>query len=171
VLDARRCISYLTIELKGPIPRGLRPGIGNRVFGCDVCNEVCPYNRRLDRDPIAPSHARSRDEAHWAPRLVDLLALDEQRFAERFEGTPVMRAKRRGLLRNVCVALGNWADPSAIPALRRALDDQDALVRGHAAWALGRIGTDAAMDALRGASPRETDSWVASELAAALSST
>jgi epoxyqueuosine reductase len=129
-LDARLCISYLTIELKGSIPVELRPLIGDRVFGCDDCLEVCPWNRfaRL-------ANYRPRE----FPALPELLTWDEPRFREFFRDTPYYRLKRRGLLRNVCVALGNRGDQSAIPALRRALEDPEPLVREHAAWALTRL--------------------------------
>lgn len=165
VLDARRCISYLTIELKGPIPRELRPLMGNRIFGCDICQEACPWNRRFARPTaLAPELAPGR----VAPPLLELLALDEEAFQRRFAGSPVKRAKRRGLLRNVAVALGNWGDPAAVPALSRALADAEPLVRGHAAWALGRFGIPPARQALEQALPAEPDGWVCDEIVAAL---
>ena len=138
VLDARRCISYLTIELKGPIPHELRPAMGNWIFGCDLCQVVCPWNRRFAR-PARLAAFRPRPDM-TAPKLLDLLALDEDGFRRRFRNSPVQRAKRRGLLRNVCVALGNWGDPLAVPGLVEALNDSEPLIRGHAAWALGQIG-------------------------------
>lgn len=168
VLDARKCISYLTIELKGPIPAELREGIGNRIFGCDVCNDVCPYNRQFGISTADTTFQPRSDLV--APELLDLLALDETRFRTRFEHTPLMRPKRRGLLRNVCVALGNWGDPTAAPGLTQALTDQEPLVRGHAAWALGQIGTPDARHAVATALRHETDIWVKDEMAAALHS-
>lgn len=162
VLDARRCISYLTIELKGPIPRELRPLMGNRVFGCDICQEVCPWNRRFARPTVEPAFQPRLDA--MAPLLLDLIALDEAGFRRRFRRSPVKRAKRRGLLRNAAVALGNWGDPAAVPALARALDDAEPLIRGHAAWALGRIATAGARRALGQALTTETDRWVREEL-------
>lgn len=135
-LDARRCISYLTIELKGPIPVELRAAIGNRIFGCDDCLAVCPWNRFAQEGNLMKAHARA-DLA--APDLVELLSLDDAGFERRFAGTPILRAKRRGLLRNVCVALGNTGDARALPALRRAADDPDALIAEHAHWAIERI--------------------------------
>ena len=135
-LDARRCISYLTIELKGPIPLELRPAIGNRIYGCDDCLAVCPWNRFAREACMMAAHARP-DLA--APDLLELLALDEPGFQRRFHGTPILRAKRRGLLRNVCVALGNIGDASALPALARAGHDPDALIAEHARWALEQI--------------------------------
>ena len=162
VLDARRCISYLTIELEGPIPTELRPLLGNRIFGCDICQEVCPWNRRFARQSLESSFQPGPDSI--APRMLDLIALDEEGFRRRFRHSPIKRAKRRGLLRNVAVALGNWGDPGAVPALVRALGDAEPLIRGHAAWALGRIGTTEARTALGEALAIETDSWVHEEL-------
>ena len=166
VLDAQRCISYLTIELKGPIPRELRPLMGNRVFGCDICQEVCPWNRRFAR-PTAEPAFQPRPDA-MAPRLLDLIALDDEGFRRRFRGSPVKRARRRGLLRNVAVALGNWGDPVAVPALAHALNDAEPLIRGHTAWALGRIATGEARRVLQQALSTETDGWVQEELRLAL---
>lgn len=136
VLDARRCISYLTIELKGPIPVELRPAIGRRVFGCDDCLEVCPWNRFARAGRLMRAHARAD---LTVPDLLELLALDEAGFKARFAGTPLLRAKRRGLLRNACVALGNAGDPQALPALTRAVADPDPLVAEHARWAIEQI--------------------------------
>jgi epoxyqueuosine reductase len=163
VLDARRCISYLTIELRGPIPMGLRPGLGNRIFGCDICNEVCPYNRQHARragDPMP-------DLELAAPHLVALAGVDAAAFKARYGSTPVARPGRAGFLRNVAVALGNWGSAEAVPALTRLLGDEAPLVRGHAAWALGRIDRPAARRALARAAGRETDGWVREELDAA----
>jgi epoxyqueuosine reductase len=145
LLDARRCISYLTIELKGFIPRHLRPLIGNHIFGCDICQEICPYNVRA-RPTMEKAYA-PRKGLH-APDLIPLLSLDEEEFRQRFRGSPILRAKRRGLLRNVAVALGNTKSREAVPALIQALDDRESLVRGHVAWALGQIGSPEAVRAL-----------------------
>jgi epoxyqueuosine reductase len=166
VLDARRCISYLTIELKGPIPRGLRTAMGNRIFGCDICQEVCPWNRRFAQ-PTAEPAFQPAGEA-MAPSLLELMALDEPSFRQRFRDSPIKRAKRRGLLRNVAVALGNWADAAATPVLSRALDDGEALIRGHAAWALGRIGDRRGRQALAQRQSFEQDPWVREEIELAL---
>lgn len=166
VLDARRCISYLTIELRGPIPHELRPQMGNWVFGCDLCQVVCPYNRRFAQ-PSRLAALQPKPEMA-APRLLDLLALDEAGFRQRFRGSPVLRAKRRGLLRNVCVALGNWGDPTAVPGLMEALHDSEPLVRGHAAWALGQIATPASRQALKGAAELEEDGYALGEIVRAL---
>ena len=135
-LDARLCISYLTIELKGSIPIELRPAIGNRIFGCDDCLAVCPWNRFAREGKLMKQHARP-DLA--APDLIELLQLDEAGFKSHFAGTPVLRTKRRGLLRNVCVALGNTGDASALPHLQKAAKDSEPLIAGHARWAMERI--------------------------------
>jgi epoxyqueuosine reductase len=168
-MDARRCISYLTIELKGPIPRELRPALGNRIYGCDICQEVCPHNN--------PRFVQvTREEAYWprrgvhGARLIELMGMTQEEFSRRFKDSPVKRAKRRGLLRNVAVALGNWGSPEAVPVLAAALSDDEPLIRGHAAWALGRIGTAEALGALRGREAVEEDDWVVEELSLALSS-
>jgi len=136
VLDARRCISYLTIELKGAIPEELRPGVGRHVFGCDLCQDVCPWNsRRRQRGgpPFAPRPGAV------APDLDELAGLDAEAFRERFRRSPVKRAKRRGLLRNVAVAMGNSRNPEHRPSLERLAGDDDPVVREHAAWALLRL--------------------------------
>jgi epoxyqueuosine reductase len=135
-LDARRCISYLTIELKDSIPVELRPLIGNRIFGCDDCLAACPWNR-FAREAALLKPARRSDLED--PDLLALLALDEAGFKARFAGTPLLRTKRRGLLRNVCVALGNTAGPAALPALAKAAADPEPLLAEHAAWATEQI--------------------------------
>jgi epoxyqueuosine reductase len=137
VLDSNRCISYLSIELKGSIPPELRPLMGNWIFGCDECQSVCPWPRRFARP--TPQDFLRLDPDQVAPRLLDLMRLSDDEFRTRFRRTPLWRAKRRGLLRNVAVALGNWGDPQTIPTLQRALDDPEPLIREHAAWALARI--------------------------------
>ena len=131
-LDARRCISCLTIESKGAIPEELRAKIGDRVFGCDACLEACPWNR-FAREAAT---FRPRD---WPP-LAEFLGWDDARFSEYFRGTPVFRLKRARFLRNVCVALGNRGDASALPVLQRAASgDPEPLVREHAAWAINKL--------------------------------
>ncbi|MCX6871101.1 MAG: tRNA epoxyqueuosine(34) reductase QueG [Verrucomicrobia bacterium] len=135
-LDARRCISYLTIEHRGSIPEDLRPAIGTRIFGCDDCLAACPWNRFARAGAILREHHRAD---LTQPDLLELLSLDEAAFKSRFAGTPLLRTKRRGLLRNVCVALGNVGDPRAIPALTQAAQDPEPLIAEHAAWALRRI--------------------------------
>jgi epoxyqueuosine reductase len=135
-LDARRCISYLTIELKGAIPLEFRPAIGNRIYGCDDCLAVCPWNKFAREGNLMKEHARP-DLA--APDLLELLVLDDAGFKARFAGTPILRTKRRGLLRNVCVALGNIGDETTLPALRKAAGDSEPLIAEHARWAIEQI--------------------------------
>lgn len=137
VLNSRRCISYLTIEHRGSIAEELRPLMKNWIYGCDECQTVCPWVKQFSR----PGKTRflHADPEFVAPRLTDLLGLDDEGFRVRFRGTPVLRTKRRGLLRNVCIALGNSGDPSALPALERALTDPEPLIREHAAWAIQRL--------------------------------
>jgi epoxyqueuosine reductase len=136
VLDARRCISYLTIELRGSIPLPLRAPMGDWLFGCDVCQEVCPWNRKA---PIGAEPAlRPRPDLEGVDP-VELLGLSEEEFRRRFRGTALMRSKRRGLLRNAALVLGNRGDRAALPALRKALADAEPLVREAAAWAIERI--------------------------------
>jgi epoxyqueuosine reductase len=138
VLDATRCISYLTIEVKGAIPEDRRAGVGRHVFGCDICQDVCPWNRRR-RHMGGPAFA-SR-EGLTAPELVAFAGdtLDADAFRARFRGSPLKRAKRRGMLRNVAVALGNTGDAAHRPMLERLAADDDPIVREHAAWALRRL--------------------------------
>jgi len=175
VMDARRCISYLTIELKGPIPRGLRQAVGNRIFGCDICEEICPWNHRFAQVGTEPAYRASSDTD--GPVLMDLMRLGNEEFATRFSGSPVKRAKRRGFLRNVAVALGNWGSREAVGVLAQALDDPEPLIRGHAAWALGRIldrvgmpgnGGYEVAEALLFRLDAEYDPWVEEELEMAL---
>ena len=139
-LDARRCISYLTIELKGSIPVELRPLIGKRIYGCDDCLEVCPWNRFAGQASLMEAHARPELDT---PDLIELLSMDEQKFRQDFAGTPILRTKRRGFLRNVCVALGNSGDDRALPALEKAAKDSEPLIAEHAAWAIEHIKTRA----------------------------
>ncbi len=135
-LDARKCISYLTIELKGSIPVEFRRAIGNRIYGCDDCLAVCPWNRFAREGKLMKPHARKDLEQ---PDLIELLQLDEASFKSRFAGSPVLRTKRRGLLRNVCVALGNVGGESAMPHLQKAATDPEPLIAEHAHWAIGQI--------------------------------
>ena len=179
-IDNTRCISYLTIENRGEIPSDLRPFMGDWVFGCDICQDVCPVNRKaipsssspLQGDAISPgadsTEGSSGAQYSGAPATLDLiqvLEISEEEFRSRFRGTAVLRAKRVGLQRNACVALGNLKAAAAVPALCRALAEGEALVRGHAAWALGRIGTGQAERALEQAAESETDPWVLLEVA------
>jgi len=158
-IDAARCISYLTIELRGPIPASLRPRMGNWVFGCDDCQTVCPWNAPL---PAARSPM-------LRPSLLELLAHDEESFEETFGSTALARAKRRGLARNAAVALGNSGNRDAVGALAHRLrEDPEPLVRAHAAWALGRIGGDAATKALFSVKTRREIPPVVAEVDAAV---
>jgi len=191
VLDTPRCISFLTIELRGSIPLELRPLMGNLIFGCDICQEVCPVNivaeKRLGFRNTAGNktddalqndqslikikpHAefRPRADVGSSPELIPLLSLTEEQFRERFRLSPIRRTKRRGLLRNVCVALGNSGDQRAVPALITALHDNEPLIRGHAAWALGQLGGTQAHDALLEALQNEHEEEVQKEIQYAL---
>jgi epoxyqueuosine reductase len=166
-LDNQRCISYQTIENRGPIPTELRPLIGDWLFGCDLCQEACPVGRHAA--PSALEGLRALEVDAGSPPLIPLLQLSEEEFQHRFAGRAVLRAKRDGLLRNACVALGNLRDPAAVPALARALADSSALVRGHAAWALGRFASAEAREALLARLSVEADDWVRGEIEQALS--
>lgn len=170
VVDARRCISYHTIENRGAIPRDLRPLFGDWVFGCDACLDACPvgqsrFESYAEFEPTGP------DEAH--PPLAGLLALTEETFLERFRGRAIMRAKRDGLARNACIALGNVGTPGDLPALTGALNDPSPLVRGHAAWAIGHLADRCAAGSrarpvLERALAEEHDSSVREEIRLAL---
>ena len=165
-LDAGRCISYLTIENKGEIPRDLREQVGSWLFGCDICQQVCPWNR----------FAVERGDERFAPRLgvppknlVDEVTLSAEAFNHKFKGSPVKRAKRRGYLRNTAVVLGNRGWLEDLPGLAAALEDSESIVRQHAAWALGKIGGTAARQALQNALAFETETTVIAEIEASLS--
>jgi epoxyqueuosine reductase len=169
VLDNRKCISYWTIEHHGVIPKAMRPLIGEWIFGCDLCQDVCPVNS--NEPPSLPDAEALRvfgDPIDPRPQLEQLLKLDDDGFRERFRESAVWRTRRSGLIRNACVALGNVADRSSVPALIGALQDPEPLVRGHAAWALGRLGGGRAHAALEQALSDETDPWVCEECEAAL---
>jgi epoxyqueuosine reductase len=166
-IDASKCISYLTIELKGPVPIDLRPQIGNWIFGCDFCQQVCPWNQRFAEPGDNAAFARRMDVPQ--PDLLNELALSPQEFNRKFRASPVKRTKRRGYLRNVCIALGNLKQVSAgIPLKEVLLHEVEPLVRGHAAWALGEIGGDLARQSLREAAVKEQDSYVLGEIQSAL---
>lgn len=165
VLDARKCISYLTIELRQPVPEELRAGVGDWLFGCDVCQEVCPWNRF---SPLA-------DEPSFQPRneaglesLQELLSLSEEQFRARYRDTPLWRPRRRGLLRNAALVLGNQRFAPATDALVASLSDAEEIVRGAAAWALGQIGGSQAEIGLRAALVSESAEYVRGEIVAAI---
>ncbi len=162
VVDARLCISYLTIELRGPIPRGLRPLIGNRIYGCDDCQEVCPWNRFAVVTSEKDFHPRA---GNLSPELAPLVRVTPKEFNDRFRGSAIRRAKRDGFVRNVVVALGNSHDPAALPALAEAVKDASPLVRAHAAWALGQIPTEESRRLLKQAEAAESEPEVREEIA------
>ena len=142
-LDARRCISYLTIENKGPIPVEFRRAIGNRIYGCDVCLQVCPWNRFAQLSRVSQFHAREEVFAH---QLTDFLSLDDEAFRRLFARSPIKRIKRNRFLRNVCVALGNTGTTEDLPALQQAATSDDALIAEHAQWAIAEITARHAMN-------------------------
>ncbi len=159
VLDSRKCISYLTIELKGAIPHEYRKALGNRIYGCDDCQIVCPWN----------SYAVATEEPAFQERegvkgLIELMQLDDEGFRSRFRKSPVKRIKRRGLLRNVAVALGNSGRLEAVPALTQALSDPEPLIRSHAVWALGELMGQEALAVLESRLAGETDASVMAEI-------
>lgn len=168
VLDARRCISYLTIEhRRSAIPPDLRSGIGDWLFGCDICQDVCPWNR------FAPDETLPEFEHLSSMNPVDcreLLTLSAEQFELRFKDSPLSRPGRAGLLRNAAIVLGNAQDPSAEPALVTALADPESMIRGAAAWALGRIGTSTAVSAIQDRRAVENDESVRFEIDDALRS-
>lgn len=161
-VDARRCISYLTIELRGPIPRPLRKPMGTHLFGCDICQEVCPWNHHATRhDPL---DFRARPETIAADART-FLQLSPTAFNARFRGSPIHRAKRRGMARNAAVVLGNLGDPDHAPILLDTLREHDEpLARGHAAWALGQLAPPRLEDHLARALRREENAWVHEEI-------
>src|SRR5262245_807952 len=165
VLDARLCIAYLTIENRGPIEPALRPAIGNRIFGCDDCQDVCPWNRHAVR---ARGDAFEPRDGNLNPSLLEWIGMSRTEWNRRFKHTPVRRATYPGFIRNVAVALGNWGAAEAAAPLAARLDDEYALVRGHVAWALGRVCGETARAALAARRAVEPDEWVCEEIEAAL---
>ena len=162
VLDSPRCISYLTIELKGAIPRELRPLMGNHIFGCDDCQDCCPWNTRFATETHEAAY-RARLERQ-APPLANLAKLGEDGYKELFAHSPVLRPGYARFLRNVAVALGNWGSAEAFGILEPLLWHPQPLVRQHAAWAAGRINTPEADAALRALARRETVDMVKREI-------
>ena len=161
-LDARRCISYLTIEHKGPIPRELRPLMGNRIYGCDDCLAVCPWNKFAAAGREAAFHPRAELKA---PHLADLAKLDDANFRKLFAKSPIKRIGRDRLIRNVLIAIGNSANPALATEAKRLLTDVSPLVRGAAVWALAQLSTKDDMAASR--TKDETDATVLEEWRAA----
>ena len=164
-LDSRLCISYLTIELRDSIPVELRPQMGNLIFGCDICQEVCPWNSKAIPTSERAFHPR---DGNLTPSLLSLVNMTRSEFSNRFKGSPIKRTKRKGFLRNVLIAIGNWGSREALPALKKALLDDEPLIRGHAAWALGQIGGEEAKRTLKTQLTREVDTEVNSEIQDAL---
>ncbi len=164
-LDSRLCISYLTIELRDSIPVELRPQMGNLIFGCDICQEVCPWNSKANPTTEQAFHPR---DGNLAPELLSLVNMTQTEFSSRYKDSPIKRAKRRGFLRNVLIAIGNWGSQTGVPALKEALHDDEPLIRGHAAWALGQIGGKKAKLALENQLTCEVDPAVKSEIQDAL---
>ncbi len=166
IVDSRRCISYLTIEHRGPIPHELRPLMGDWVYGCDLCQEVCPWNNKA---PTTEEPAFQPRAERVFPPLVDLLLMTQEQFSATFKGSAIKRTKRRGLARNAAIALGNAKDPATVPALKQAMEtDAEPLVRGAVAWALGQIATPEARQVLEAAQEREDDAEVRDEIRQAL---
>ncbi len=165
VMDSSRCISYLNIELRGWIPRELRALMGSWVFGCDDCQTVCPYN---GDPPVSGNRDFYHRERLDAPDLIELLEMDEGSFQDRFQGSPLKRARWVGIVRNAAVALGNSGEGSAIAPLGRALDHVEPIIRGHSAWALGRLGGPTAKKFLKERLAAESDAEVRVEIKAAL---
>ena len=160
-MDAIKCISYLTIELKGLIPVEFRKAIGNRIYGCDDCQIVCPWN----------SYAVKTDEPAFKAMnsnflLIDLIQLSDEDFRKRFKGSPIKRIKRRGLLRNVAIALGNSKNPKVVPFLIRALNDKEPLIRAHIVWALGELLLSESVPLLNEKLAEEEDPMVLGEIEA-----
>ncbi len=171
VVDARLCISYLTIENRGEIPRELRPKVGDWAFGCDICQEVCPYNKRKATVSSWPEFSAGSGAGPYLGIPEVLGIRDDEEFEASFAGTPVLRPGRAGLLRNCCVAAGNLRLGEAVPALIACLGvDESPLVRGHAAWALGEIGGARAVAALEEALGEERDPFCLEEIRLALAS-
>jgi epoxyqueuosine reductase len=172
VVDARLCISYLTIENAGEIPRELREKVGDWAFGCDICQEVCPYNKTKAARSQWPEFSEESGAGPYLDIRETLAIRDEAEFERRFAGTPLTRPGRAGILRNCCVSAGNQGEAHYVPALAGCLQEDVApLVRGHAAWALGRIGGGEAVAALETALAEETNEWVLEEARLALEDT
>ena len=166
-LDARRCISYQTIENKGSIPVEIRPQLGSWIFGCDICQQVCPWNIRFAKLPGDPALAPPAENP--MPGLIAEISLTSEQFNHKYRHSPVLRTRRRGYLRNVAVAIGNQPDPAALPSLSQAIArESEPLVRAHIAWAIAQIGGSPARQVLEQAQTVETDETVLTEIQSAL---
>ena len=161
VIDNEKCISYLTIELKGAVPRKLRPLVGDWIFGCDICQDVCPVNRKASKSSQLSFQQRP---GFSTPDLVEILNMDQTEFSKKFKDSAIKRTKLLGLKRNACIALGNNGDIASIPALSNALKTEESLIRIHAAWALGRIGGEKAIAKLENALASEKDTETIDEI-------
>ncbi len=181
VLDATRCISYLTIELRDHIPHDLRPGIGDWLFGCDICQDICPWNQRAEvqssrfKVQRSDDHAAQNQTLNLEPGtlnspidLISLFDLDDESFRARFRRTPLWRPRRRGILRNAAIVLGNQRSVAAVPALTRGLNDPEPLIRAASAWALGQIATRQALHSLQERKKIEMDDPTREEIKLAL---
>ena len=165
IIDNTKCISFLTIELRGSIPIKMRPLIGDWIFGCDICQDVCPVNLKVE---IGTNQSFNQRNGFSAPQLIPLMNLTQTQFSEKFRNSPIKRAKYRGFLRNVCVALGNIKDPISIPALVMALYHDESLVRSHAAWAIGNFNQKNHVPYLQIALKEETNPEVIQEIQLAI---
>ncbi len=165
-IDANQCISYLTIEHKGTIPENLRHKLGSWIFGCDICQQVCPWNQKFASDQHEPLFSARLGIPPVS--LADELALTSKQFNHKFKGNPIKRTKRRGYLRNVVIAIANLDDSLSIPTLIETLKDPEPLIRSHVAWSLGKLGKVDALNALKLAYQQEKEPAVISEIEAAL---
>ena len=166
ILDSRKCISYLTIELKGIIPRNLRNAIGSWIFGCDICQDVCPVNKDIPNTTVPEFSPRNKN--YTISDLLNLLDFNQDDFSKKFKNSPIKRTKLEGLKRNVCVALGNAQNSKAIPKLTKILNEETYVIKIHAAWALGQIGGSTAYRALQNAYRKEKNEEVKQEISLSL---
>ncbi len=166
ILDSRKCISYLTIELKGIIPRNLRTAIGSWIFGCDICQDVCPVNKGIPNTTV--SEFSPRNTNYTIAELLNFLDFNQDNFSKKFKNSPIKRAKLEGLKRNVCIALGNSQNIKAIPKLKKVLKEETYIIKIHAAWALGQIGGTTAYKTLQNAYMQEKNEGVKQEISLSL---
>ena len=166
ILDSRKCISYLTIELKGIIPRNLRTAIGSWIFGCDICQDVCPVNKDIPDTTV--SEFSPRNTNYTISELLDFLDFNQDNFSKKFKNSAIKRTKLEGLKRNVCIALGNSQNTKAIPKLKKVLKEETSIIKIHAAWALGQIGGATAYQTLQSAYVKEKNEEVKQEISLSL---